>query len=153
MKSLIQIFTAAFIATGLLFCVQDLRADSSTSYTIYLATTDSDGNLSRAGEQPEFNCSDVVYLVVESDGPQQDEMSAYWIDPAGKEQVRASRVFEKGHARWWAWSGLKLNKPAGGGLFGMFDPSHGLEAFIGQWQVHVDVGPHRMTSITFSVLC
>ena len=130
-----------------------LNADSSASYTIYLATTDGDGKLQRAGERPEFDCSETVYLVVESAGPQDSAMQAYWFGPAGKERVRATRDFEQDRTRWWAWSGLKLNRPSGGGFFSIFDPSHGLDEFIGAWKVHVDIGPHRMTTIEFSVLC
>jgi len=102
-----------------------------------------------------FDCSDVIYLFVESASTNAlaAELKAVWTDPAGKDRVTARREFQRGEGGYWSWSGLQLNRPAGASIMRLVDPAAGMDAFIGEWTVRVVVNDRNITTLTFDVLC
>ncbi len=127
---------------------------ATPSYNVYL-TTQSNGEIEPARKDRKFDCSDVIYLFVESASTDaaSGELKAIWTDPAGKDRVTARREFQRGDGGYWSWSGLQLNRPAGASLMQFVDPAAGMSAFIGEWKVQIVVNDRNVSSLTFNVLC
>ena len=102
----------------------------------------------------EFSCSDRIYLVVESTGLSKEMhvLVVKWINP-DHEQQELTRYKFKGipFSRNWAW--LQLNGPTGAVLGQVFDPSFGMENFIGTWQAEVSMDNETVQNLEFFVIC
>lgn len=137
-----------------MFCASGARAAIPSTFNVYL-TTEADGAIESAHKDRRFECDDVIYLFVESGSASAADSSikATWMDPAGVERVVGRRGFERGSGGYWAWSGLQLSRPSGASLLQILDPSAGMEAFIGDWTVRVEVDGRNVASMQFNVLC
>lgn len=127
---------------------------STPTYNVYL-TTQANGTIEAANKDRQFDCSDVIYLFVESASTNAlaAQLKAVWSDPAGKDRVTARREFQRGEGGYWSWSGLQLNRPAGASIMRLVDPAAGMDAFIGEWTVRVAVNDRTITTLNFDVLC
>jgi|GEM_PF-1118132 len=142
------------LVAGIL-CVSSSAASAATAaYNVHL-TTQASGTIEPANKDRKFDCSDVIYLFVESASTNAlgAELKAIWTDPAGKDRVTARREFQRGEGGYWSWSGLQLNRPAGASIMRLVDPAAGMDAFIGEWTVRVVVNDRNITTLTFDVLC
>lgn len=152
MKILQPLVGLVLLATS--FVSIDSSMAAAPSYNIYL-TTEADGAIEPADKDRTFDCSDVIYLFVESASTQAlgSELKAVWTDPDGKDRVTARREFTRGDGGYWSWSGLQLNRPAGASLLQFVDPAAGMSAFIGEWEVRVVVNQRNITTLGFNIAC
>jgi len=142
------------LVATLLFVVSGSASAATPAYNVYL-TTQANGTIEPANRERQFDCSDVIYLFVESASTNAlaAELKAVWSDPAGKDRVTARREFQRGEGGYWSWSGLQLNRPAGASIMRLVNPAAGMDAFIGEWSVQVVVNDRKITTLTFDVLC
>ena len=105
--------------------------------------------------QTEFLCTNQIYTVVEleeyAEGAHQ--LRARWFTPSGDLSHGTKYDFTVLNPleRVWAW--LKLHRENGAGLLRMIDPSAGMEAFIGEWKVRIDIDNAFVGEALFEVLC
>lgn len=101
-----------------------------------------------------FDCADRIYLVIEATGLSQGkhELEVKWFNPVGEQQEITRYEFD-GYpfSRVWAW--LQLNGPPGAVIGQVFDPSFGMENFIGEWRAEAAVSKNKMDITKFNVLC
>ena len=101
-----------------------------------------------------FDCSDRIYTVVEAQGLAlgKHELKVSWVDPAGIQKELTRYEFDAyPFTRIWAW--LQLNPPTGAIIGQVFDPSFGMEEFIGQWTAKVSIDDKLVKQHEFEVLC
>ena len=136
------------------FHVQALSAEPA--FRIYL-TASAENEIPLGEDQRHFDCSDTIYAVVEVNGLRQGkhQLEAVWRDPDGRkvETTRYSFHATGGHSRIWSW--LRLHGPEGiaGAIGRAFDPSLGMEAFIGEWTVQLFIDGDPVASKKFEILC
>ena len=145
-------FRRALLLTLLFFVSIPFAAEPAT-YRAYLTNKAINGQPDHS-RITEFSCSDRIYLVVEStDLPEgMHELVVKWINP-DHEQQELTRYKFKGipFSRNWAW--LQLNGPTGAVLGQVFDPSFGMENFIGTWQAEVSMDNETVQNLEFLVIC
>lgn len=113
-------------------------------------------NNSRPSEEQltRFDCSDRIHLVVVATGLSQEthSLKVRWIDPHG-EQKQVTKYDFQGLPITQVWAWLQLHGPTGAIIGQMFDPSFGLEAFIGDWEAIVFIDDKEVSHQKFQVLC
>ncbi len=122
-------------------------------YNIYLTNKFIDG---KPDNQPmtRFDCSDRIYLVVTVVGLSEEshELKVRWLDPRENQKELTRYNFTAVTiTQIWAW--LQLHGPSGAIIGQMFDPSFGMEQFIGEWKAEVMVDGERVATPVFQVLC
>lgn len=122
-------------------------------YTTYL-TNQVKNNQPVKSDSSEFGCSDRIYGVLEITGLEkiQHDFSVHWFDPTDK-QIEVTKFDFKGAYKNRLWSWLQLHAPTGAILGQMFDPSFGMEGFIGQWRVEFKINNETVAKTNFRVLC
>ena len=101
-----------------------------------------------------FDCTDRIYLVVEALNLAQKEhkLTVKWLNPVGDQQEKTDYNFDAvPFTRIWAW--LQLNGPPGAVIGQVFDPTFGMEEFIGEWIAHVAVDKKTIKKLKFVVVC
>ena len=101
-----------------------------------------------------FDCSDRIYVVLEALRlpEQKTDLMVKWFNPTGEQQERTDFQFTaQAFTRVWAW--LQLNGPPGAVIGQVFDPSFGMEDFIGQWEAQVFLDKEIVNKISFQVVC
>ena len=106
--------------------------------------------------QPEavFDCQDRIYAVLEAFHlpPQPVKLTVRWFNPSGEQQERTDFPFQgQPFNRVWAW--LQLHGPTGAAIGQMFNPSFGMEEFIGDWEVRLFLDQQSVGKIPFQVVC
>lgn len=108
-----------------------------------------------AGEHgSRFGCNDKIFAAIDVlDLPAGDHrLEADWIDPTGKTREHIDYPFSgSGATRITIW--LKLHPPKGSTLFGFFNPSMGMEDFIGIWQLKLRLNKDTNFATQFEVVC
>jgi len=142
-----------FIA--LLGCHGATAASSSDNaeYRLYL-TNRVENNQPTSAPSDRFDCADRIYLVVEATdlAPEKHELTDRWLDPAGDRKELTHYQFNGfPSTRVWAW--LQLHGPTSAVIGQIFDPSFGMEDFIGRWVADVSVNKKRIGKLEFDVLC
>ena len=133
------------------------QAESEPSFRSYL-TGEGGKNRPRSKAQTDFECSDTIYIVIEVTDPVQQETSEHvlivdWFNPADHIQEK-TRIEFKSYGRGtriWAW--LRLSGSSGASIGQMFDPSFGMEEFIGKWHAEIRVDDEKIATHHFDVLC
>lgn len=129
------------------------HADQTVGYNIFL-TNQENNNQPLDEPMTQFDCSDRIFLVVIVAGLKQEnhELKVRWLGPAGdlreltRYEFRALPV-----SKIWAW--LQLHGPTGAIVGQMFDPSFGMEEFIGEWSAEVYIDGEQVSLQQFQVLC
>ena len=101
-----------------------------------------------------FDCSDRIYVVLEAlQLPiKKSDLMVRWFNPTGDQQERTDFQFmAQPFTRVWAW--LQLNGPPGAVIGQVFDPSFGMEDFIGDWEAQVFLDKEIIDKISFQVVC
>ena len=101
-----------------------------------------------------FDCTDRIYVVLEALRlPQKNtQLMVRWFNPTGEQQERTVFDFNaQPFTRVWAW--LQLNGPPGAVIGQVFDPSFGMEDFIGDWEAKVFLDKKPVETIGFQVIC
>ncbi len=136
-----------------LYSVTSFSADESVSFRTYL-TNEVINDQPGQSTVTEFGCTDRIYLVVEAAGlsEQKHELTVKWFNPVDDQQELTNYGFDAfSYTRVWAW--LQLSGPPGAVLGQMFDPSFGMEEFIGEWHAKVLIDKSEISNLGFNVLC
>ncbi len=136
----------------LLFCLQPGYAQT-VGYDIYL-TSKEVNNQPGEERQTEFDCTDRIFVVVIAAGLslEKHELKVRWLDPTGEQKELTRYQFDGlSVTKIWAW--LQLNGPTGAIIGQMFDPSFGMEEFIGDWHAEVYIDNKKVSLQPFRVLC
>jgi hypothetical protein len=145
------------IATSLILSisVSGVHSQDSPGYKIYLTNkVENDQPGMDDQSNPVFDCTDRIYLVVEALNLSQEKhkLSVKWLNPVGKQQEKTDYEFDAvPFTRIWAW--LQLNGPPGAVIGQVFDPTFGMEEFIGEWSAHVAVDQKTVEKLNFVVVC
>ena len=101
-----------------------------------------------------FDCTDRIYVVLEALRltEKKTDLMVRWFNPTGDQQERTDFQFmAQPFTRVWAW--LQLNGPPGAVIGQVFDPSFGMEDFIGDWEAQVFLDNEIIDKISFQVVC
>ena len=122
-------------------------------YQIYF-TNEVINNQPSSVASTEFDCSDRIHVVVTATGLSNDshQLKVRWLDPAN-EQKELTRFAFNGLPRTQIWAWLQLHGPTGAIIGQMFDPSFGMEEFIGEWYAEVYIDGKVVAKQPFKVLC
>lgn len=129
------------------------HAADEVSYKSYLTNQVTNNQPILTGNT-EFDCSDQIFLVVEVAGlPRvQHNLKVKWMNPLNKQQELTDYDFEAlPFTRVWAW--IQLHGPTGAVIGQVFDPSSGMEDFIGTWHAKVSINKDKIADLEFHVLC
>jgi len=145
------------IATSLILSIFVFGAHSQDSpvYNIYL-TNKVENDQPEMDDQSDrvFDCTDRIYLVVEAlNLPQKKhKLTVKWLNPVGNQQEKTDYNFDAApFTRIWAW--LQLNGPPGAVIGQVFDPTFGMEEFIGEWSAQVAIDKKKVEKLKFIVVC
>lgn len=140
----------------LLLALQPVRAADQPPYKVYL-TNEAKADVPLQKPATDFSCNDKIYAVVEINRPGGDSgkhmLYATWRNPAGEDQEETKYEFEtfEGQARLWVW--LKLRASTEATIVKFLNPSAGMEAFVGQWELLLRIDDEQIAKKTFQVLC
>lgn len=101
-----------------------------------------------------FDCTDRIYIVVEALGleSQKYDLTVSWVNPVGDQQEKTDYRFKaQPFTRVWAW--LQLSGPPGAVIGQVFDPTFGMEDFIGDWSAKVSIDGKSVEKVPFTVVC
>lgn len=129
-------------------------AHSATGYDIFLTNRMEDGK--PAEERiSRFDCSDRIYVVVIAAGlgEAEHELKVRWLDPTGEQRELTRFNFQGARIANHVWAWLQLHGPTGAIIGQMFDPSFGMEEFIGDWSAVVFINNKKVSTQKFQVLC
>ena len=128
---------------------------SPPPYKVYLTNKENSGVPLRE-PTTDFSCNDKIYGVVEINRPGDSgkhTLYATWRNPAGEDQEHTQYEFEtfEGSARLWVW--LKLRASAEASIVKFLNPSAGMDEFVGQWEIRLQIDGKPIAKKTFKVLC
>ena len=122
-------------------------------FNVYLTNEVEEGYPTQK-QMTEFSCSDRIYIVIEALGlsSEDHQMTVSWRDPTDAQQELTNYTFKgQDYNRIWAW--LQLSGPPGAVFGQIFDPSFGMEDFIGEWRAIVSLNRKKLAELPFNVLC
>ena len=149
MPNMLKPILRVFLSAGLFL----LASGAHSAPTISVSLTGS-AQASTDSETNRFGCNDKIYasINVEELASGEHQLTADWIDPTGKTREHIDYPFSgAGTTRITIW--LKLHPPKGSTLFGFFNPSMGMEDFIGNWQLSVRIDGDTKLDVPFEVVC
>ncbi len=130
------------------------RGDQSNSNRFYF-TSQSEEKIPDHEAMSEFDCSEMIYAVAEFKDLEKGEhtFEVLWNDPTRnqREKTEFPIVHSSGTKRVWAW--IKLHRPTGSSFFSFFDPTAGMEDFIGEWNVIFKLDGKNLGEKKFYVDC
>jgi hypothetical protein len=105
--------------------------------------------------QETFTCSDSVFVVVDiSEYPAGlHQLGIRWVDPSDTQREYSEYQFRLIGDRERVWGWIKLHRASGAGVLRWLDSSAGMEEFIGQWRVKVEIDGQPVGEAGFQVLC
>ena len=146
------------LAIGLLLGLSQTAtsvAGDEPNYKIYLTNKVEDNQPAMEDQAATtFDCTDRIYIVVEALGlsGKSHKLTVKWLNPVGDQQERTDYSFDTmSFVRVWAW--LQLNGPPGAVIGQVFDPTFGMEEFIGEWSAHVAIDKKTVKKLKFIVVC
>ena len=131
----------------------DSQSIQLPTYEFYL-TNKAENNMPSREKMTAFDCSDRVHLVMEAFNlePGNHRLEVLWFNPQGKRQEVTRFNFNgAAYSRVWAW--LQLHGSTGAAIGQIFDPSFGMEDFIGNWTAKVSINQTPIESVEFHVIC
>lgn len=131
-------------------------AEENPQYKIYLTKRVEEDNQPAMEDTADtvFDCTDRIYLVVEALGlaTKKYDLTVKWLNPTGAQQEKTDYAFDAmPFTRIWAW--LQLSGPPGAVIGQVFDPTFGMDEFIGEWTAEVSVDRKRVRKANFTVVC
>ena len=145
--------TGLVLLIGSLSTMANNNSQAEPNYSIYL-TNKTKNDQPVLDKVTVFDCSDRVYVVVEvfNLSTEMHKLEVNWINPQGERQERTRFEFKGGaFSRSWAW--LQLHGSTGAAIGQIFDPSFGMENFIGNWTAEVLINKKPIQKVQFQVLC
>lgn len=131
-----------------------LPALGATGYDVFLTNKERD-NRPLDERMTRFDCSDRIFIVVIAAGVGvgEHELKVRWLDPTGEQRELTRFPFQGDPIANHVWAWLQLHGPTGAIIGQMFDPSFGMEEFIGDWTAEVFIDNRQVASRQFQVLC
>ena len=122
--------------------------------TIYTAVV-AENQTPSHDKKDSFNCTENIHAVVEFQDISvgQHELRVRWFAPSGKKREDTSHKFWAAQETERVWSWLKLHRETGAGLLRWVVPSAGMDEFIGEWKVSLDLDGVYLGESRFNVLC
>ncbi len=141
------------VLTGTAFLLSAVAA-ASPQIDIYL-TAQADKGVPQHRPASSFDCTETVYGVLRMSGLEaaRHRLDVVWRDPGGKSREHTSHEFLGSGAEQTLWVWLRMHRPAGAGLLRAFNPSVGMDDFIGEWSVKFAIDGRLVETKRFSVLC
>ena len=135
----------------------DATAEVKPTFAAYL-TAEADNNRPAAKKINQFECADKIYAVIDVTAPDKQKTSEHllvvnWLNPGNRLEQKTRYTFKsygKG-TRVWAW--LKLSGSTGSSIGQIFDPSYGMDEFIGEWRAEIVIDNKKLVTLPFDVLC
>ena len=153
-----QIFYRALLLISLSLPL--IPAFAADTYKIYLTAEENQG-VPLNEPTDDFSCSDKIFAVLDVKDPELDDsnttqkhtLEALWRDPNGEDREHTEYEFNvvNGQARVWVW--LKLSRSAEAALVQFVNPSAGMDAFIGTWELRLFIDGEQIDKRNFEVLC
>jgi hypothetical protein len=105
--------------------------------------------------QDTFTCTDNVFVVVDilEYPPGIHQLGVRWTDPSGTQREFTRHKFRVAGKKEQIWAWIKLSRAPGAGILRWLDSSAGMEEFIGQWKVTVELDEQNVGELEFEVLC
>lgn len=129
-------------------------AVAAPSYDVFTTSRTEHG---RPLDEPEtqFGCSDQVFAVMDASGvdPGRYQVEVVWRDPTGTEREHTTFEVQVRRERERVWAWLKLHAPRGSTVMQVFEPSYGMDEFIGTWEARFLLNGERVAAVSFEVLC
>mgnify|MGYP003310958499 CR=1 FL=1 len=102
-----------------------------------------------------FDCSDRIHAVVAVKDIEHGKhvLEVDWIDPSGKQRETELYRFNHSGYRQQIWAWLTLHPPPRTIALRLFNPSYGMQDFIGIWNVDVSINGITFGNKQFEVLC
>jgi len=122
-------------------------------YNIFL-TNKTENNRPLDEPMNQFDCSDRIHVVILAAGLTRDqhELKVRWLDPVGNQKEVTRYKFDGlPITKIWAW--LQLDGGTAAIVGQMFDPSFGMEEFIGEWRSEIFIDDKKVSEKKFQVLC
>lgn len=146
----------SFLIAGLVFALahQPALGQKSTVDRFYF-TAHSEEKIPSVEPMSAFDCSEMIYSVAHFGSLERGryDFEVVWNDPTGKQREKTEFSFHTlgGEKRVWAW--IKLHRPTGSSFFSFFDPTAGMEDFIGQWKILFRLNGKKVAQKSFTVDC
>ena len=149
------LFFVAIVCIAVLTTSWSGRAHSQNEpgYNVFL-TNKTENNQPQDEPINDFDCSDRIFVVVYAAGLSQEshELKVRWMNPVDEQKELTRYRFEGlPVTKIWAW--LQLDGGAAAIVGQMFDPSFGMEEFIGEWRAEVSIDGKKISEQKFRVLC
>lgn len=132
---------------------QPTTGKATVGYNIFL-TNKAENNQPLDEPINEFDCSDRIFVVIFAAGLEKGshDLKVRWLDPIGNPREVTRFPFEAVPVtKIWAW--LQLDGGTAAMVGQMFDPSFGMEEFIGDWSADVYIDEEKVSEQKFRVLC
>ena len=139
-----------------ILCLGNIAIGDTSSKPVYLLSFSSQetNGIPINTEQEQFGCSSQIYSIINTSNlAEPTKATVIWRNPSGQIQeqtpIRLNPVEGKAHA--WAW--LKLHKASGAALLSFIDDSIGMDEFIGDWIIELNIENKKVAKASFNVLC
>lgn len=105
--------------------------------------------------QGTFACTDNVFVVIDilDYPPGMHQLGVRWTDPSGTQREFTRHEFRVVGKEEQIWAWIKLSRAPGAGMLRWLDSSAGMEEFIGQWKVRVELDEQHVGELEFEVIC
>lgn len=102
-----------------------------------------------------FSCSDKIYaMLMVKDLPHGQHIVVFdWNDPSGHQRENEHYRFQHSGHRQHIWAWLTLHPPPRTIAFRLFNPSYGMQEFIGIWNLEISIDGTLLGKTEFEVLC
>ncbi len=139
---------------ALMMLAATVAAAASPQIDIYL-TAQVDNGVPQGQPATSFDCTETVYGVLRLSGLEAapHRLDVVWRDPTGKSREHTSHEFVASGAEQMLWVWLRMHRPTGAGFLRAFNPSVGMDDFIGEWSVKFAIDGRLVENKRFSVLC
>ena len=129
-------------------------ATAASQYRIHLTAEHTNGTPTGA-PSTQFDCSDTVYAVVQASAVEHGKhlLEAVWTDPRDEQREHTRYPFQVRQELTVMWVWLRLHRPGHAAITGMFNPSSGMNEFIGEWSVKFYIDGKSVDKKQFDVLC
>jgi len=135
----------------------NVAAKGKQTFEAYL-TAEAKNNTPGLTRQDQFECADKIYVVIDAVAPGEKKSIEHllvvnWFNPGDRLEQKTRFTFSSyGKGRQvWAW--LKLSGSTGSSIGQIFDPSYGMDKFIGKWRVKIVIDNKKLATLPFDVLC
>jgi len=142
---------------GLVIAHPASAAEVKPTFEVYL-TAEANNNRPGPTPQNQFECADKIYAVVKVTAPEHQKTTEHllivnWLNPGNRLEQKTRYTFKSYGKGTQVWAWLKLSGSTGSSIGQIFDPSYGMDKFIGKWRVEFIIDDKKIDTLPFEVLC